>query len=44
MQDIGEGLVVSVEVQAFPNKVFQGTVACVGDVAAPHHSDNEGTM
>ena len=32
---IGEGLAVSVEVQAFPNEVFQGTVAYIGDVVDP---------
>ncbi len=32
---IGEGMGVSVEVQSFPNEVFQGIVAYVGDVVDP---------
>jgi membrane fusion protein, heavy metal efflux system len=32
---IGEGMAVSVEVQSFPNEVFQGIVAYVGDVVDP---------
>ena len=32
---VGEGMAVSVEVQAFPNEAFQGTVAYVGDVVDP---------
>jgi cobalt-zinc-cadmium efflux system membrane fusion protein len=32
---IGEGMAVSVEVQSFPDEVFQGIVAYVGDVVDP---------
>lgn len=32
---IGEGMAVSVEVQSFPNELFQGTVTYVGDVVDP---------
>jgi len=32
---VGEGMAVSLEVQSFPNEVFEGTMAYVGDVVDP---------